>query len=189
MLNTTTSLIVEMSQKFTFNSADYEKVRLVFERGVEEGDATSMGNLGLIYRNGWGVDRDYLKARDLFEKGAALNNANAMYSIGALYADGLGVPQRLRQGTRAVRESRPSGDNSVAMQNARLCFAPEWPRRAAQDYAKAREWYEKAAAKGTSAGHEPTSPISMPRAMASPKTTLKRASGSRRRWLKAVRLR
>jgi TPR repeat protein len=146
MLNTTTSLIVEMSQKFTFNSADYEKVRLVFERGVEEGDATSMGNLGLIYRNGWGVDRDYLKARDLFEKGAALNNANVMYSIGALYADGLGVAQDYGK-AREWYEKSAAGDNIFAMEKLGVIYTQALG--VTQDYGKAREWYEKAAALGS----------------------------------------
>ena len=143
MLHTTTSLIVEMSQKFTFNSAEYEKVRLVFERGVEEGDSTSMGNLGLIYKNGWGVEHDYIKARELFEKGAALNDAYAMFSIGVLYADGLGVPQDYAK-AREWYEKAAAGDNTFALENLGVLYAKGLG--VTQDYGKSREWYEKAAA-------------------------------------------
>ena len=107
--------------------------------------STSMRNLGWLYRNGLGVAQDYAKAREWYEKAAAKGDASAMTNLGLLYAT-----------VMAWRRTTPRRASGTRRPLPRATRAP-WPTSAvlydngqgvAQDYAKAREWYEKAAAKG-----------------------------------------
>ena len=104
----------------------------------------AMSNLGVLYHNGQGVAQDYAKAREWYEKAAAKGDALAMTNLGLLYPT-----------VRAWRRTTPRRASGTRRPLPRATRSPCQPRLAlpggqgvAQDYAKAREWFEKAAAKG-----------------------------------------
>jgi len=68
---------------------DYEKARKYYENANIYG----LENLGVIYRDGLGVNQDYEKAKEYFERAAIAGERNGIYNLGELYQKGLGVEQ------------------------------------------------------------------------------------------------
>jgi TPR repeat protein len=98
-----------------------------------------MRNLGVAYRDGWGVAIDYAKAREWYEKAASKGEARAMAELGDLYFGGVGVPVNQAK-AREWYEKAVTKDNVDAGVLYSYGLAP--------DYVKAREWYERAAQRG-----------------------------------------
>ena len=98
----------------------------------------------LPLRHGHGVAQDYAKAREWFEKAAGKGEREGhdVTSAGFMQRSGRGAG--LRQGARVVREGRRQGRRE---RHADLGVLYDNGLGVAQDYAKAREWYEKAADK------------------------------------------
>jgi TPR repeat protein len=145
---------------------DYAKARKWCEKAAAKGHDDAMVSLGLLYEGGQGVPQDHAKAREWFEKAAAKDNAFAMNIIGTFYELGRGVPQDYAKahelyekaavqgaclsaefpslrGTAADACRPPSED---AMNNLGVLYVNG--RGVPEDHAKAREWFEKAAARG-----------------------------------------
>lgn len=72
---------------------NYEEAYDWFMKAAEGGNASAQYNLGLCYRNGWGVAPDSLESFNWFMKSAEGGNASAQYKLGLCYLDGSGVPQ------------------------------------------------------------------------------------------------
>ena len=123
---------------------DYAKAREWYEKAAAAGNAIAMTELGWLYRNGLGRGAGLRQgARVVREGGRRRTTASGMHGLGLLYEQRRGRAQGLRQGARVVREG---GGRPATLRH-------EQPRRALperlgvpQDYAKAREWYEKAIA-------------------------------------------
>ena len=55
--------------------------------------ATAQFNLGVLYRDGRGIEQSFERAIEYFKTAAANEHANAQYSVGAMYYNGQGVEQ------------------------------------------------------------------------------------------------
>ncbi|HKA51548.1 MAG TPA: toll/interleukin-1 receptor domain-containing protein, partial [Candidatus Dormibacteraeota bacterium] len=86
-----TDILVELQNQMDIKSN--KRVFALLQRGAEHGDTTSIGNLGIIYENGYGVAQDYAEAHKWYKKAADKGDARAMRALGVLYADGSGVTQ------------------------------------------------------------------------------------------------
>ena len=139
-----TKIVAEVRQQM--NDDTKKKVFALFQMGANQGDVTSMENLGFLYASGFGVGvtQDYAKAREWFEKAAAKDNLNAMNALGMLFANGLGVPLDYSK-AHELFEKAAAKDHADAMYNLGVLFLHG--RGVAQDYAKAHEFFGKAAAK------------------------------------------
>jgi len=134
---------------------DFAKARELFGKAAANGNALAMNGLGWIFLGGRGVPQDYAKARDWLEKAAEKGNSEAMWLLGRLYLDGKGVPQDQAKGRDLIEKSHAlvmdrleraaAQDDATAMLKLGLAYQRGWRTR---DYAKARDWYEKAAEKG-----------------------------------------
>jgi TPR repeat protein len=122
-----------------------KKVFAVFQTGADQGDSTSMGALGALYEEGFGVAQDYAKSREWYEKAANKGEANAMFTLGSIYLSGRGVAQDYAKAREWFQKAADKGD-AVAMINLGVLY--QNGLGVTRDYAKAREWYEKAADKG-----------------------------------------
>ena len=60
-------------------------------KAADKGSSNALNTLGLIYKNGLGVDENYDKAMSYFEESAEKENMLAMQNIGDMYRYGLGV--------------------------------------------------------------------------------------------------
>ena len=131
---------------------DYAKAREWYEKAADKGDAGAMVSLGLLYANGQGVPQDYAKAREnyvkaheWYEKAAAQGRRERHGQPRCALRQRSGRGAGLRQGARVVREGRRQGRRE---RHGNLGALYANGQGVAQDYAKAREWYEKAADKG-----------------------------------------
>jgi uncharacterized protein len=151
---------------------DYAKAREWYDKAAAKGHDGAMVGLGLLYENGQGVPQDYVKAREWFEKAAAKDNAYAMVNLGVIFENGKGVPQDYAKAHELYEKAAAQGACLSAQEEfARLrgtaadyCRPPSEGamnnlgvqyvngRGVTQDYAKAREWFEKAAAKDDALG-------------------------------------
>ena len=60
---------------------NYPLARTFFEQAANLGNAEAMNNLGMLYRNGRGVQKDLNLARSWFEKAVALGNPEARTNL------------------------------------------------------------------------------------------------------------
>jgi len=138
-----TDIIVEVQRQM--NDDTKKKVVALFQMGANQGDVTSMANLGMIYARGLGVAQDYAKAREWYQTVADKGHVAGMANLGVIYARGLGVAQDYGKAREWYEKAADKGDATAMLGLGGLY---ESGRGVAQDYAKAREWYEKAADKG-----------------------------------------
>ena len=108
-------------------SADFQKGAAAYESGdfatalrewtplAKQGNADVQFNLGLLYKNGWGVPQDDKTAVKWWKLAAEQGYSGAQYNLGFMYYNGKGVPQnyrsarlRLWSGTAAQSAARPS---------------------------------------------------------------------------------
>ncbi|MBR4472025.1 MAG: SEL1-like repeat protein [Oscillospiraceae bacterium] len=79
--------------------ADYEKARLYYELAAEQKDMDGFFYLGVIYSQGWGVDRDMDKAVSCFNQAMEQGSDRAAYNLAVLYTYGdADFPQDLDKG-------------------------------------------------------------------------------------------
>jgi TPR repeat protein len=165
-----TSIIVKFQNQMDIETR--KEAVSVFERGANHGDLVSMENLAVVYDTGlWGVAPDYAKALEWHEKAAAKGNTNAMVSLGIIYENARDVA-RDRAKARAWFEKAAKLGNEKAKSHLEIqrqeyeaaekgadeedaksmaelgMFYFTGRNGVERDHAKAREWYEKAAARG-----------------------------------------
>jgi hypothetical protein len=69
----------------------YETAYKLFSAAAKSGDAEAAYGMGVLYSEGWGVDRDAAIAFSWFQKAARQDYPPAQYSVGNAYFKGFGV--------------------------------------------------------------------------------------------------
>ncbi|MDG4594290.1 MAG: SEL1-like repeat protein [Candidatus Contendobacter sp.] len=133
---------------------------------AEQGDAAAQFNLGLMYANGKGVKQDYAQARQWFQKAAEQGDAAAQFILGVMYYEGKWVKQDYGQARQWFQKAVDQGlagvqqvfiDHGMDRNEALIAFASMQYLLGVmygngygvkQDYAQARQWYQKAAEQG-----------------------------------------
>lgn len=72
-------------------TADNTAARLWFERAAAQDYPSSFDRLGIIYRDGLGVEPDFATANDYFRRGTELGDAGAIVNLATAYRKGTGV--------------------------------------------------------------------------------------------------
>jgi TPR repeat protein len=130
--------------EYEWKVKNYKKAREWYEKGAAKGNHLSMQHLAYMYSSGRGVAEDSDKAQMWFEEAAAHGNSSAISSLGQLYTE-KGDRAKALVWYEKVRSVAANGD-PAAMDTLGDFYAGGWG--VPQDYRKAREWYEKAFAKG-----------------------------------------
>jgi len=112
---------------------------------AEQGDAAAQLNLGLMYKDGRGVQRDDTEAVKWFSKAAEQGKSDALQLVGFMYARGTGVAQDDGEAVKWYRKAAEQ-DHIVAQFKLGVMYAKG--RGAPQDYAMAYAWFNVAAANG-----------------------------------------
>ena len=81
----------------------------MWRSAADQGHADSQFNLGVMYRDGQGVQQDYAKALNWYLKAAEQEHATAQYNIGCIYTKGQGVNQDFAKAVNWFRKAADQG--------------------------------------------------------------------------------
>ena len=114
---------------------------------AEQGYASGQYNLGLMYRNGYGVPQDYAEAVQWYRKAAAQGDGDAQNNLGLMYGTGLGVPQDYVQAHKwynlAATSLPPGKDHDTATKNRDIVAKKMTPADVSKAQKLARAWWAK----------------------------------------------
>ncbi len=96
-----------------------EVVRL-WEGAAEQGHVHAQHNLGIVYRNGRGVDVNYKKMVEWYEKAAEQGVAEAQYNLGVMYEYGDGVDQSDSMAMRWYAKAAAQGNEKAQTRIGRI---------------------------------------------------------------------
>lgn len=89
-------------------------------KAAEQGHAGAQYNLGLLYRNGKGVEQSFEQAAKWLRRAAEQGYAGAQYELGVLYQKGRGVEQSEQQMLYWYRQAAEQGHVNAKKQLAAL---------------------------------------------------------------------
>jgi len=130
-------------------AGDYGTARRLLKPLADQGDPDAQNALGVLYAQGWGVERDYDEALRWFRKAADQGHAKAQANLGDLYKDGLGVEQDYAEAARLFRLPAEQG---YAHAQTSLGYLYDEGLGVLRDYSEAVRWYRMAAEQGNAKG-------------------------------------
>lgn len=115
---------------------------------AEKGSTSDIFAVGIMYLNGYGVEKNFDKARYYFEKAAALNVKYAMIFLGEMYEKGFGVEKNLDKAREYYENVAASGKGMTDTAEAILKLAEmyEEGNGVTKNLETARDFYKRAAA-------------------------------------------
>ncbi len=79
----------------SYDKQDFSKARKYFERACGLNNGRGCNNLGVLYRDGQGVEKNLTKAAQFYSKACDLNNGSGCNNLGDLYQNGEGIEKNL----------------------------------------------------------------------------------------------
>ena len=153
-----------------YERQDYEMALQLFEQAARHGDMDGQYRLGVMHFSGEGTSADPQQAVKWIGRAADQGHSDAQVFLGSFYQEGIGVPQDLDKARRWYRLAAAQDNEQAEQALAQLENSPEMRYQQAeagdanaqfllglqfangdgvkQDYAKAHDWYGKAAAQG-----------------------------------------
>ena len=115
------------------------------KKQAEAGDIEAQFNLGMCYKNGYGVEKNLRKATNLYRKAAEQGDATAQYNLGLCYANGDGVEKNLPEAAKWWRKAAEQGNAKAQFDLGLLYY---WGCGVEQNLTEAANWFRKAAEQG-----------------------------------------
>ena len=128
----------------TLNS-DYKKSFTWYKKAAEQGHLEAQHKMGVIFANGFEVERDYKEALKWYQMAADQGDAQAKNKIGVIYEYGHGQEQNYKKALKWYREAAKQKDDD-AQNNIGNMY--RHGRGVEQDFKEALKWYKKAADQG-----------------------------------------
>lgn len=128
-----------------FKDENYSQAMTLWQLLAETGNHDAQYNLGLMFHNGWGVERDLKQAHEWYTHAANQGNTDAMYNLGVMYLNGEGVFQSARQALDLFTYAATAG-HTPSMHNLGVMYA--YGMGCKQDANKAIALWEQAANQG-----------------------------------------
>ncbi|MFL5327906.1 MAG: caspase family protein [Gemmataceae bacterium] len=135
---------VYTSGKVTPEKSDPQAVAW-FRAAIERGDLDTTSNLGVMYENGWGVNKDLNEAFNLYKKAADKGHKVAQTNVGLAYANGRGVQVDYNE---AAQWYRKAADQKYPRAEFLLGTTYENGRGNPKNQQEAIKWYRVSAAHG-----------------------------------------
>ena len=123
---------------------DYQTALKLWKPLADQGDARAQYNLGLMYRNGNGIQDD-VEAAKWFRKAAENGDVKAQHNLGMMYTKGEGVEQDYAEAVKWYRKAADQGGLRSQYSLGVMYYNGVGVK---QDYVEAAKWYRKAADKG-----------------------------------------
>jgi len=112
---------------------------------AQSGDAKAAFYLGVMFRDGKGVEQDDTEAFKWFELGTRLGSASSQNSLGMRYQNGQGVDRDLRKAQELFIKADQQGDTDAGFNLATMYI---FGLGVEQDDHTAIHWLERAASLG-----------------------------------------
>jgi TPR repeat protein len=93
-----------------FASGDYGRAMKEVRPLAEKGDPRSQYAMGVLYENGFAVQKDLKQAAAWYLKAAEQGNSDAQYNLGAMNEHGVGMPVNYSKAARWYRPAAEQGD-------------------------------------------------------------------------------
>ncbi|WP_441730114.1 tetratricopeptide repeat protein [Helicobacter pylori] len=77
----------------SYDKQDFSKAKEYFEKACDLNNGGGCNGLGVLYKDGQGVEKNLIKAAQLYSKACDLNNGEGCGALGGLYYNGDGVKQ------------------------------------------------------------------------------------------------
>lgn len=127
---------------YELNRGEFHAAIEQFRPLVTEGYAPAQYQMGLVYKNGYGVPKNGMKALELFELAAAQNYSDAQFELALIYSEGKLVKQDLKKAYQLTQKAAKKG---LASAQFNLAVMHANGTGVAQDDFKASRWYQNAA--------------------------------------------
>ncbi|GAA8307301.1 hypothetical protein HpNP137_04880 [Helicobacter pylori] len=79
----------------SYDKQDFSKARKYFERACGLNNGRGCNNLGVLYRDGQGVEKNLTKAAQFYSKACELKDGRGCSALGMLYENDQGVEKNL----------------------------------------------------------------------------------------------
>ena len=126
---------------------DFGKAVALLQPLAERGDAKAERMLGLLFRDGLGVEKNTQHAFNWINKAANRGDLEAQYALGRIYETGDGVTQ---DPVQAVAWFLKSAAQGFALAQNSIGLAYEFGRGIPENLNEALTWYRRAASQGHS---------------------------------------
>lgn len=80
--------------------------------------------IGVLYLNGWAVDRDPAKSLEHFRQAEGQGSDKAQYNYGRVHDEGTGVPRDFAEAAKWYREAAEQG-HPLGQPSSARCMSPE----------------------------------------------------------------
>ena len=124
-----------------FARNDYAAARGAWAPLAEANDPRAQYGLGLLYSNGWGIERDALRAQHWYTMASERGHPGAQYNLAVMRDTGNGVPRDSAQAAFWYTEAASQGLPSAAYNLALMTLAGDGLKR---EPAKAVAWLDRA---------------------------------------------
>ncbi|MGJ0485155.1 MAG: exonuclease domain-containing protein [Methylomicrobium sp.] len=131
-----------------YKQENYKTAFQIYRNLARQGVVIAQFNLGIMYENGYGIDKHLKHAVYCYQKAAEQGDAEAQNNLGCMYELGRGVDQDYGQALFWYRKA--DEQRSAVAQNNLGCMCHAG-RGVDQDYGQALFWYRKAAEQGNTA--------------------------------------
>lgn len=128
---------------------DFETAFAEWSETAEEGDARAQYGLGIMYRNGDGVEEDAVKAAEWLIKSADQGFAGAQFNLGVMYQKGAGVE---RDDTIAAKFYEAAAIQGLAQAQYNLGVLHQLGMGVDRDLVEAYVWFTMAGLQGNIVG-------------------------------------
>jgi TPR repeat protein len=116
-----------------------------FRRSALKGDPGGQCALGLMYENGYGIEKDYTKAKLWFDRSARKGDPGGQNNLGFLYHSGLGVK---RDDATAITWFTKAADQGLASAQMNLALMAARGDGMPKELNVAFTWFHRAALQG-----------------------------------------
>ena len=128
-----------------YDAGKYKEAFPLLLKAAEQGNAKVQFRLGLMFRQGWGIDKSDSDAVKWYRKAADQGHADAQCNLGFMYERGLGVEKSYSD---AVKWYRKAVDQGHARAQCNLGLMYERGFGVDKSFSDAVKWYRKAADQG-----------------------------------------
>jgi Sel1 repeat-containing protein/PEGA domain-containing protein len=129
----------------TYSDKNWPGALLACTREANAGNQQAQRNLGVIYDQGYGVNKDPAQAALWFRKAAMTGNRDATYQLATMYENGRGVPQDQKQAIDWYRKAALLGDPDAQVKLGRAYMDGKGVDK---DEGEASAWFKRAADQG-----------------------------------------